>query len=301
MVIVKLQGGLGNQMFQYAVGRHLADRLNTRLKLDLQTLLDRTPQPNLTFRDYELDIFNLRAEIATPADVARFAVPQTPAARWLRKLRSPFAGYRIIREATMAYDPRVPAAAGNLYLEGFWQSERYFSAGADAIRRDFSFKTPPGPENQRVLAQMEAGTAVSVHIRRGDYVHNERTNSYHGICSLDYYDEAVATLAKRVPDPRLFVFSDDIAWVKEAWKVPYPVVYVAHNQGRSSWEDLRLMSRCRHHVIANSSFSWWGAWLNPDPAKLVVAPKHWLNPESYWYKEYNISDKDVVPSSWLTL
>jgi hypothetical protein len=239
--------------------------------------------------------------MARPEDLARFSRPKSRLGRWLHKLTSPFSGYRRIKEAGLAYDEQVLAAKGQLYLDGYWQSERYFVAAAEAIRRDFSFKTPPTAENQKLLDRIKATQAVSLHVRRGDFAHNQNTNAIHGVCSPAYYAQAVETIAKSVRNPLFFVFSDEIDWVKEAGFVTHPAVFVSHNQAANSWEDLRLMSQCRHHIIANSTFSWWGAWLNPDPAKIVIAPRHWFNPESAWYQQHNVGANDIVPQTWLRI
>ncbi len=135
---------------------------------------------------------------------------------------------------------------------------------------------------------------VSIHIRRGDYVTNTSANDFHGLCSLEYYSAGIEYVLSRVPDATLDVFSDDIEWARLNIRIPAPTIFIDHNQGRSSWEDMRLMSRCQHHIIANSSFSWWGAWLNPSPDKIVIAP-------SKWFADSSILTDDIVPSTWIRI
>lgn len=288
MVIVTMMGGLGNQMFQYAAGRHLSLRLNTRLAFDLRALLDRTPRENFTFREYELDVFGIPATEAPAAALGRFTPSYRPPAwrRLLHRLGGPPATYRKVVERGIAFDPAVLEQRGNLLLSGYWQSEKYFAGAAATVRDDFRFRAAPGDENAALARAIGSVEAVSIHVRRGDYL----TNAFHGLCSLAYYREAVALVAGRVSNPCFFVFSDDPQWVQQHLALPYPVTYVTHNQQRSHL-DLQLMSLCRHHIIANSSFSWWGAWLGNHPGKVVVAPRRWFSDES-------IDTSDLVPAGW---
>ena len=129
--------------------------------------------------------------------------------------------------------------------------------------------------------------AVSLHVRRGDYVSDPKTKAILGVCSLDYYRAAIAHIAERIESPAFFVFSDDIAWAKANLEIPFPCEYVDHNQGQQSYNDMHLMSLCKHHIIANSSFSWWGAWLNPRKDKIVIAPENWF--------ANNEDAKDLIP------
>jgi hypothetical protein len=147
--------------------------------------------------------------------------------------------------------------------------------------------------NADLVEQISKVNAVSLHVRRGDYVQNAKTNANHGVCSLDYYRAAIQNILERVEAPSFFIFSDDIPWVKEHLVLDIPCRYVDHNQGVESYNDMRLMSLCRHHIIANSSFSWWGAWLNPDPQKIVIAPQK-------WFANDNIVD-DLFPPEWVTM
>lgn len=176
--------------------------------------------------------------------------------------------------------------------DGYWQSERYFVDAADIIRAEFKPRLALEPENAATAAAIDGVTAVSVHVRRGDYVTDKVTNAYHGVCSLDYYRAAIARIAERVASPHLFVFSDDHAWVQENLRSNYPTTYVTANSPDRGYRDMQLMSRCRHHIIANSSFSWWGAWLNPRPDKVVVAPARWFIDKSN-------DTRDLLPGEWL--
>lgn len=202
-------------------------------------------------------------------------------------------GTRLVVEPYFHYWPGIREVSHNAYLAGYWQSEKYLSDVSETIRADFTFRHPLSEQNAELAGRIGQTMAVSLHVRRGDYVSDTKTNAAHGLCSLEYYRAAVLHIAKHVERPKFFVFSDDIAWVKTNLKIDYPCRYVDHNLGAESYNDMRLMSLCRHHIIANSSFSWWGAWLNPRADKLVIAPRKWFANES--------DTKDLLPIGWKTL
>jgi hypothetical protein len=179
------------------------------------------------------------------------------------------------------------------YLTGYWQSEKYFSSVEAEIRKDFTFNKPLIDRNLELSAKMATCGSISLHIRRGDYVSDAQTSAILGVCPLDYYRNAVAYVADRVANPQFFVFSDDIEWARENLGLDHPSEYIDHNRGAESYCDMQLMSKCRHHIIANSSFSWWGAWLNPHADKIVVAPKRWF--------AGSLDSTDLVPQTWTRL
>ena len=179
------------------------------------------------------------------------------------------------------------------YLMGNWQSERYFSQVAEIIRRDLSFKTPLTDRNAELMELMDKIEVVSLHVRRGDIASNLASMAIHGLCSLEYYRRAIEYVTVRVAKPEFVIFSDDMTWVRENLSIDYPCHYVDHNKGFESYNDMHLMSLCDHHIIANSSFSWWGAWLNPKGNKIVVAPQRWFLA--------NYDSSDIVPSSWIQI
>lgn len=292
MVISQLIGGLGNQMFQYAAGRSLALKLGTQLHLDISGFASYG-----LHQGFELKrIFDCTAEIAAEREVRNILGWQySPIA--LRVLSSHrFALFRrkgFVVEPHFQYWHGLSNLASESYLVGYWQSEKYFSDVTAQIRQDFTFKLPINGLNAAVAKQISPINAVSLHVRRGDYVNNPITTATHGLCSLDYYRNAIRYLAAHTTHPHFFVFSDDIAWVKENLPIDFPHRYVDHNHGAESYNDMRLMSLCRHHIIANSSFSWWGAWLNPNMDKIVVAPTHWFANET--------NTEDLIPKSWVRL
>lgn len=177
-----------------------------------------------------------------------------------------------------------------LYLVGYWQTHRIVDEVADELREEFRFRDSPQGKNLEILRQIERSeNPVSLHMRRGDFTLAAEGNI---ALPLDYYERAISTMRERLGNPTFFVFSDDIAYAREHLKLGKDAFFVSHNDVASSHEDLRLMSSCRHHIIANSTFSWWGAWLNASPDKMVFAPKHWLlKPESHY--------PDLLPDQWL--
>jgi Glycosyl transferase family 11 len=294
MVVVKLIGGLGNQLFQYAAGRRLALVHGAELKLDVTGLGNSEFR---TVRHYELAPFNILQTFASPKDISKYTQPNSGILtrlfhRFTRKSMKLPESY--IKEAHYHFDPRILDLPDDVYLDGYWQSERYFSDAAETIRKEVTVKAPLNGRNAELARQIEKCQAVSLHVRRGDYVTEPITNQVHGICGLDYYSRAVAYISSRLKDPVFFVFSDDPAWVREHLALPYSLHFVDHNGAAHGFEDLRLMSLCRHHIVANSSFSWWGAWLNPCPDKIVVAPKRWFN-------HYDADTRDLCPEGWVRL
>ena len=291
MIIVKLIGGLGNQMFQYATGRSLAVKHKTVLKLDLSFLLDRTPRENFTYRTYELDVFNIQGNIASPSEINRFVPNGINIFNYIkRKLKLT----KVITESHLNSYEDVLSAPDNSYLDGYWQSEKYFKDIRGIIRSDFSLKPEATSINQEFAKKISSCNSVSLHIRRGDYVSNTEINKFHGVLTLEYYLKSVIKIADCAENPHFFIFSDDHDWAKEHLNFGYPLTFITHNSVENSYEDLRLMSLCKHNIIANSSFSWWGAWLNENPAKIVVAPRKWFNDSS---KNTN----DLIPNSWIRI
>ena len=292
MVISRIIGGLGNQMFQYASGRALASLKSVEFRLDLRDF-----NGYLLHNGFELErVFNISARIASGADYRQvLGWRATPLVlRALRREKLSFLrGSKIVVEPGFSYWPSIVNAPDDCYLQGYWQSEKYFSHIAPAIRADFSFKIPPDSRNQELASNISQCNAVSLHVRRGDYAASPASLATHGLCPPDYYHQAIRHIAERVAQPTFFVFSDDVAWSKKNIAIEFPCRYVDHNRGSESYNDMRLMTLCRHHIIANSSFSWWGAWLNAKPDKIVVAPKKWFANAS------NVSD--LFPPDWVSL
>lgn len=291
MIIVKLMGGLGNQMFQYAAGRRLSMSHNTNLKLDLNFLLDRTPRENFTYRPYELGIFNIQAGLASRSETNQF-FPSNK--NIVNSIKRKLGLVKIIKESQFSFDEGFLSFPDNSYLDGYWQSEKYFKEIEEIIRSDFTLKMKATRPNQRLSKEISLYNSVSLHIRRGDYVSNPETKRFHGSCSLEYYERAIEKIANCITDPIFFVFSDDTVWAKDNLIVDYPIKFMFQNGPEKGYEDMLLMSLCKHNIIANSSFSWWGAWLNTNPEKIVIAPQKWFNDSS-------IITRDLIPNSWIRI
>lgn len=295
MIIVNLIGGLGNQMFQYACARALSIELGMPLKVTIDMFGSYT-----IHNGPELEhVFFLKLDVAQPAELRRMIgeLRVSPMVRRILaiKLFAPLRGNHFIVEPRFGYlEDLLDRTCAGGYLQGYWQSERYFLKHFAAIRRDFIFRQPLSRKNAELADAILNNIAVSIHVRRGDYVNNAKTFAVHGVCKPEYYFNAIEVLRHHVPHVRLFAFSDDPQWVADMLKPRYPnLVIVDHNRAKDSYNDMRLMSLCRHHIIANSAFSWWGAWLNPNPARIVIAPRNWFaNGED---------SASLVPNTWIRL
>lgn len=292
MIITNLVGGLGNQMFQYACAYALAKEIGTPLKVTVDMFGEYTfhngPELERAF-SIELDPAG-RGELRHMIGALRGTPFVRRALTW--KKFAFLRGSRFIVEPGYRYWPELLARArGGAYLQGYWQSERYFLRYASAVRKEFVFRDPLNGRNAELAHQILGSNAVSVHVRRGDYASDSKTLATHGVCRPEYYFTAIESVCRRVPGVRLFAFSDDPEWVAETLLPRYPgLTVVDHNQGLTSYNDMRLMSLCHHHIVANSSFSWWGAWLNPNPDKIVIAPQNWF--------ANGIDARDLVPADW---
>lgn len=287
MIIVKLIGGLGNQLFQYAAARSLANRKNTKLCIDA-TGFDKASKD--IKRNYELDLFNIDASFASAEQVRKITRPSV-ISRGFNKLR-PYYRKNYYREQYAHFDPNFFKASSSTLLEGYWQSERYFKEIRNIILDEFRITAPLSSSTVDLASRISNSNSVSLHVRRGDYISNPETFKFHGICEPEYYGKALELLAGKAGPIEIFVFSDEIEWAKKNILTRSPITFVDHNDSGHAYEDLYLMSLCRHNIIANSSFSWWGAWLNKNPGKIVVAP-------SKWFGEANIDTKDLIPQEWL--
>ncbi len=286
-VIVRLGGRLANQMFQYAAGKALARRLGAALAFDGYSSRRDTKHLPLV-----LGSFNLQAPL-TSFDKSWLDRQRVKIARRFNVGR--MRGLKLVVEHGFDYDTRFEQIQDSCYLVGGWQSFRYFTSIADELIRDFSFKgTLSAPARQaEAMIQSEPNT-IGIHVRRGDYVGNPRTLARHGICDVDYYRRALAAVSMNFDVVTPVIFSDDIDCAKKELSCLGGGHYVA---GTSPEEDLHLMSLCQHNIIANSTFSWWAAWLNLNPDKRVVAPQQWFGPKL----RLKHDTKDLFPNSWILI
>lgn len=283
-------GGLGNQLFQYAAARRLSLFHQSELKLDLSYF------DSSQARQYALGPFNIVESFATDEETAkltgkRLAGVSGLIVRRMQKLK-PYYRRRIFAEPHVKpYDPNILRTPKDVYLYGYWQSEKYFVDVDDLIRKDFSFRDPLDCLNKAAADIAMKTDSVSLHVRRGDYVSSSEVGRVFGMCDRDYYRNCVRLLAERVSNPHFFIFSDEPKWVSQNLDLKYPSTIVSHNIRMRDHEDLRLMSLCKHNIVANSTFSWWGAWLNANPNKIVLTPRQ-------WFRDTTLDARDLVPASW---
>lgn len=284
MIHVKLQGGLGNQMFQYAVGRHLS------LKHQVPLILEAYAYHLDDLRDYGLGGFQIDADVqfAKTSGQLRSIYSKVnrklaPFPLWPRSLLTEILDIKFTYTAEILNSPKL------CYLAGYWQCGRYFLEISDQIRKDFQLAHPLSAGAQTVMARIEKSNTISLHVRRGDYVESP---NFLGTCSAEWYETTMAMMAAEVDTPKFFVFSDDLEWARANLPTTWPIEFVFLDGDNRDCEDIHLMSLCRHHIIANSTFSWWGAWLNPDPNKRVIAPKN-------WFATPRVDSSDLLPPNWV--
>jgi hypothetical protein len=292
LIIVQLNGGLGNQMFQYALGRNLAIRNRTELFLDISEF------EHYKLRAYELSHFCVVENILSVCDLRKIMLPG-----WRKKwnmikkrlgVGTSAVPVQIIREKQKNFDPTVLALQGNLYLCGYWQREKYFQDIEDIIRQEFSLRFPMSLTSQGLAQEMMNTDSLAIHVRRGDYVTNPTTNDIHGTMPIEYYQQAIEYVKARCRIDGYYVFSDDREWVENHFGYLDNVKFFSGNT--CAHEDMILMSKCKHNIIANSSYSWWGAWLNDNPAKIVIAPRQWVRAS-----ERNLKEPDRIPDGWVKI
>ncbi|HOZ36484.1 MAG TPA: alpha-1,2-fucosyltransferase [bacterium] len=288
MIIVKLMGGLGNQMFQYALGRNLALKNKVELRLDI-SWFSKQRDDGATNRTYRLGSFMIEENFTTEEESARLMKTSWRDYFQAKERRS------WVRQEKIKFEPWILKVKDNVYLEGYWQSEKYFQDNQEIIRKDFELKNEWSTAGKEWLEQINSCQAVSVHIRRGDYANDQKTKNYHGECAKEYYERAGQEAIRGFTNPVFFVFSDDLPWAQENIKLPGKIRWVTGTKNQPA-EEIRLQSACQHNIIANSTFGWWGAWLNKNPHKKVWAPRNWFADA-----EAESQASDIVPHNWLKI
>lgn len=303
MITVRLLGGLGNQLFQYAVGRALSIERDAKLILD-SSFYD-YPHFWTAKRECRLNHFNINCDFIHYSRLPASFMSLVCQGAWkmpkminfvaenlLQKFPCPIHNAHYIHETIFESRPEIFEHSGNLYLDGNWQSEKYFDKYADAIKNDLQIITAPTPENKIWGNFILKHNTICLHVRRGDYVTDSIARQHVGTCSIEYYKVAIDYIADRIDNPVFIVFSDDILWARENIPIDFPVYYMTHNNSETDYEDLRLMSQCTHFITANSSFSWWGAWLGDYEDKIVVCPQRWYN---------DGTKNDIIPERWVKI
>lgn len=296
MIIVKIQGGLGNQLFQYATARALGLRNGVETKMDISSSLIRDDHQRI----YNLQHFNIRMPVAGDEEIRELLSRK----KWLQK-RSKYIQNKLgialhptWWHQTYVYQQQYHKALmrpvrRDIYLSGYWQNEIFFKDFRSLLLEELSVKYQPDAVNQSFLDKIKTVNAVSLHVRRGDALIPAALKLYK-LPSIDYYKKAIRHITEKVKDPYFFVFSDDINWCRENIKPGFPLEFIDHNGDDKNYEDIRLMNHCRHHITANSTFSWWGAWLNPSDDKIVITPDQWYHPRKF-------NTEATIPANWIRI
>ena len=286
MIYSKIYGGLGNQMFQYAIGRSIAAKNDVHFKIDIYEMKD------YDLRDYSLDKLNITAGIAEDLEINR---------RWNNR----YYNYVCRRLYTLGiklsntifdienfiFDKSVLSVTEG-YLDGYWLSYKYFEGIRDILLQEFTLKNAFNESNLYFLAKIDSCNSVSIHIRRGDYLLSKASADLYDVCGANYYSDAIALMSQRIDKAHYFVFSDDLEFARREINIPN-VTFVDANCNENFENDMFLMSKCKHNIIANSTFSWWGAWLNTNENKIVIAPSKWIS---------TLDDSsDLIPEEWIMI
>lgn len=274
--------GLGNQMLQYALGRHLSIQYNTPLWLDISWFDSYKDVQNP--REFRLDCFRTHFR---KVDLSHFTWKLRYTDRF--KFLNPFKLKNISDRDLTGLENGVLDAGNNVLLEGFFQNYRYFESIRELLVKEFTPVEKMNAANANCLEHIKATNSVSVHFRRGDYA----LTNYHGMLDTSYYDDAIKLIAQKTGKMKLFIFSDDPEWVLQNMNFTHPFELINFNKDKYNYFDMELMKHCRHNIIANSTFSWWPAWLNENPGKIIVAPEKWLNLEQ--------NRLENIPEGWILL
>jgi hypothetical protein len=284
MIIIRITGGLGNQLFQYAAAKCLAEQNQTIVKLDIKSFNEDQ------LRNFDLYEMNDTFHIASDEEIGVYKAVNSPQRVW--QYLKPYPRKTFYKQPFFHYDKSFLRLGPPLYLRGYFQSEKYFAPIQQTIRQCYQLK-PERTENVKPLvSELTARNSIALHIRRGDYKNTE-TAAYHGILPISYYQQAIQLAQQRILNPHFYIFSDDSAWAEKNLDLPNSTI-ISGVLSHTHFEDLFLMQHCRHNIIANSSFSWWGAWLNRNPDKTVIAPKAWF------YKGPQ-DTQDLLPAGWISL
>ena len=276
---VRVTGGLGNQLFQYAAGRALAMRLDCRLMLDVSF-----------YRKGRHRVFAL-SQFPIKADVGHMKGASFGLSRWSSLIRGVFGNEKTYREPHFHFDPNFDSLTPPVVLEGYFQSYRYCQGWEQQIRTDLEVPMPTDSESLRLADQIANVEATVLHIRRGDYISSPKASRIYAPCTLEYYKRAMEQIPGKDP---VLVLSDDMDWARRNVPAVKPLLFPVANAIRPAMADLWLMTKACHHIIANSSFSWWGAWLAKESSGRKIAPRNWFNDPA-------INDSDLIPNNWVRL
>ena len=294
MIITSLNSGLGNQMFQYAAGKSLARHLKSELLLDITWY--KNSDKAQTPRFFELMVFPIKDKIAEEDVIEQHIRPSSKGI--FNRIKYKINRNKPIHKQWSFIEPHFHfykdffKAKAPVLIQGYWQSEKYFQSISEEIKTLYTLEIPENDPNYKWVQLINSqSNAVCIHVRRGDMVNNPEVAEMHGSCNIDYYNQAMSYIESKVEQPTYFVFSDDIEWCKENLNSKFPIEFVTGNEGERAHWKIQLMRHCKHNIIANSTFSWWGAWLNNNPNKIVVAPLKWFN-------KIEANTQDLIPENW---
>ncbi|MEE8341078.1 MAG: alpha-1,2-fucosyltransferase [Candidatus Neomarinimicrobiota bacterium] len=299
MLIIRITGGIGNQLFQYAFVRSLSLKLNQKFKLDLSWYRDyhkfeKTNDSNAaTQREYLLDKFKIKENLLSPAYLSiSYRLNNSSIFKKMLKYQ-PFNYFSYSTINELDFDINKINSFNNVYLSGFWQKTNLFEEISDLIIEEFALKNNLSEKNKILLEKISSTNSIAVHIRRGDLLDRPVAVADQPSSSHNYYYNAINIISEKIKDPELFIFSDDIIGIKDNYQFDIPTTYIDNNG--PDYEHFNLMSGCKHQIIANSTFSWWAAWLNKNEKKIVISPK-------WWYRD-PVKNKNIIriPQNWIVL
>jgi len=293
MIIAELVGGLANQMVIYAAAKALSEHLQVELKLDIRKL-SRDKK-----RNYALNHLNIETKTATQEEIDWVCQKSSS---WIiskvkKTIRKTYNGnaFGIYKEPAINFDPNFFSLTDNTYIKGNFINLLYFTRIEQTLKNEFQIKSTLSNKTKELIKSITSSNSVSIHIRRGDYANEKKTNEIHGLIPLNYYKTAIDLISNRTKQPTFYVFSDDISWVKNNLPNTQEMHFIDHTNGETAYEDLYMMSQCKHNIIANSGFSYWGAWLNSNEEKLVISPKQ-------WFADNKLNDRfKLIPEGWLKI
>jgi hypothetical protein len=295
MIVAKIVGGLGNQMFQYAFAKKLALQHKVELKLDISAFENSINPSKNDNRTFDLPIFNIKIQIASTEEIHKFSKSKFSKLLDYMCLNLPIkSNYFYLKEPYFHYFKNAVQAPSNTYVDGYWHSEKYFLNIKETLLTDFKLRTEFSADINTLIKEIKSVNSVSLHVRRGDYISNEANKKIYAQCNNNYYSVAIDYILRKIPNAKFYIFSDDIQWAIDNIKINGAKHFVNSNAEKKHFEDFFLMTNCKNNIIANSSFSWWAAWLNNNIEKIIIAPNK-------WYVDGVKNTKDLIPSQWITL
>lgn len=293
MIIVRLQGGLGNQMFQYAFGKAYSILNNVELKFDITHLTAKYRSKRKIFRTYDLDIFDLDIKLAKKSEILKYTIPRINNKYIYHTLNFIYKSKNFIEEKTpFNFNDYYLKLGDNKYFSGYWQSYKYFSIINNFLKEKFRIKYTIQQNSEYLLQKIQESNSICLNYRRTDYINDKLLNTLVGEKGREYYNNAINYITSKVTNPIFFVFSDDIEWCKKNVNLDFEKVFVEHEHSGIKYSNyFLLMYNCKHFIIPNSTFAWWAAWLSENENKIVIAPKRWVNFGSF-------NPDDLFPVEW---